>query len=133
MTVTTWTPLPASAFRKTGRVALGEVVVDGDYVDSLAGECVQKDGKGRHEGLSLSGGHLGYLSLVQDDTSDELHVVVDHVPGYRVTSGYPSMVPIGLVALDTDVIVLGAELAVHVGGGHFDDLFLLEPANRAWR
>ena len=38
------------------------------------------------------------------------------------------MVPIGLVALYPDVVVLGAELAVHVGGGHFYDLFLLEPA-----
>ena len=109
-------------------VSLGEVVVYGDHMDTLAGQRIQENRQSSHESLSLTGGHLGYLALMQNDTAYKLHVVVDHVPGKRVSACHPSVVPISLVSLDPDVVMLGAELAVHVGSGHFDDLFLLEPA-----
>ena len=109
-------------------VTLGQVVVDRHHMHSLACQRIEKYGEGRHQGLSLTGGHLGYLSLMQDDTSDELHVIVDHVPCGRVPSGHPCMAPVCLVPLYADIVVLGAELAVHIGGSHLDDFLFLEPA-----
>ena len=58
------------------RVAAGEVVVDGDQVDAVAGERVQEHGAGRGQGLALAGLHLGDRAVVQDHAADQLDVVV---------------------------------------------------------
>ena len=40
-------------------VSLGEVVVDGHHVYAFAREGVEEYGESRHEGLTLTGSHLG--------------------------------------------------------------------------
>ena len=55
-------------------VAAGEVVVDRDDVDALAGERVEVDRQGRDEGLAFAGPHLGDRALVQHHAADELDV-----------------------------------------------------------
>ena len=57
-------------------VALGEVVVDGDDVDAVAGERVEVDGKRGDQRLAFAGLHLGDLALVQHHAADQLHVEV---------------------------------------------------------
>ena len=71
-------------------VPLGQVVVDRDDVDPLAGEGVEVHRQGGHQGLALARGHLGDLPLVQDHAADELHVEVAHVqhaPGHLAAEG----------------------------------------------
>ena len=66
------------------RVALGQVVVDGDDVHAPAAEAVQVDGQGGHEGLALAGLHLRDPAEVQGGPAHELDVVValaDDPPG----------------------------------------------------
>ena len=55
-------------------VALGEVVVDGDDVDALAGQRVEIDRERRDQGLAFAGLHLGDVALVQHHAADQLHV-----------------------------------------------------------
>ena len=55
-------------------VALGEVVVDRDEVDALAGERVQVERQRRDERLALAGLHLGDVALVEDDPAHQLDV-----------------------------------------------------------
>ena len=55
-------------------VAAGEVVVDGDDVDALAGERVEIDRKRRHQRLAFAGLHLGDVALVQHHAADQLDV-----------------------------------------------------------
>ncbi len=55
-------------------VAPGEVVVDGDDVDALAGECAEIDRKRRHQRLAFAGLHLGDVAFVQYHAADQLHV-----------------------------------------------------------
>ena len=57
-------------------VAGGQVVVDRDHVDALAGEGVEVDGQGRDEGLALAGLHLGDPPEVQRHAAHELDVEV---------------------------------------------------------
>ena len=56
------------------RVALGEVVVDRDQVDALAGQRVQVERLDGDEGLALAGLHLGDVALVEDDAAHLLDV-----------------------------------------------------------
>ena len=66
-------------------VAAGEVVVDRDDVDALAGQRVEDDGERRGERLALAGLHLGDVAAVQDHPADELDVEVAHA--HRAPAG----------------------------------------------
>ena len=66
------------------RVALGQVIIDRDNVDSLARQSVEVGGQGGHQGLAFTGLHLGDTALVQDDAAHHLHPVgahAQHAPG----------------------------------------------------
>ena len=56
------------------RVALGEVVVDGDDVDAALRQRIEVDGERGDQRLALAGLHLGDLALVQHHAADHLHV-----------------------------------------------------------
>ena len=55
-------------------VAAGEIVVDGDDVDALAGERVEVDGERGDQRLALAGLHLGDGAFVEHHAADQLHV-----------------------------------------------------------
>ena len=55
-------------------VAAGEIVVDGDDVDALAGQRVEIDRERRHQRLAFAGLHLGDVALVQHHAADQLDV-----------------------------------------------------------
>jgi hypothetical protein len=55
-------------------VAAGQVVVDGDHVDALAGERVQIHGQRGDQRLAFAGLHLRDFAAMQDDAADQLHV-----------------------------------------------------------
>ena len=59
-------------------VAAGQVVVDRDHVDALAGQRVEHDRQRGGQRLALAGLHLGDVAAVQDHPADELHVEVAH-------------------------------------------------------
>jgi len=69
-------------------VATREVVVGGDELGVAADEGVEIKRKRGDEGLAFAGGHLGNLALVQGNATDELHVVVDHVPRELMVTDY---------------------------------------------
>ena len=57
-------------------VSFGEVVVDGDDVDSFFVERVERGGQGGDERLAFACFHLGDVAFVQGDSSDDLHIEV---------------------------------------------------------
>ena len=59
-------------------VALGQIVVHGDDVHALAGQCVQIGGQGGHQGFTFTGFHLGDAALMQHNAADKLHGVRTH-------------------------------------------------------
>ena len=59
-------------------VALGQIVVDGDDVDALAGQRVQVGGQRGHQRLAFTGLHLGDAALMQDDAAHQLDRVGAH-------------------------------------------------------
>ncbi len=62
-------------------LVLGEVVVDGDDMDTLAGEGVEVARQGRDERLALTGLHLGDVAQVQGGTAHDLDVEVPLAEG----------------------------------------------------
>ena len=64
-------------------VALGEVVVDGDDMDALAGERVEIDRQRRDQGLAFAGAHLGDARLVEHHAADQLDIEMPHAEHRR--------------------------------------------------
>ena len=61
-----------------GRVATGQVVVDGHQVHTAPGERIQVDRHGGDQRLALAGLHLGDGALVKRDRAHDLHVERTH-------------------------------------------------------
>ena len=61
-------------------VALSQVIVDSDDMDTLALQSVQINRHGSNQRLTLTGGHLSNLALMQRDPADELDVKRHHIP-----------------------------------------------------
>ncbi len=60
------------------RVALGQVVVDGDHVDAPAGHRVERGRDGTDERLALAGLLLRDAALVEDDGAHQLDIEGAH-------------------------------------------------------
>ena len=61
------------------RVALGQVIVDRDHVDALAGKRVEVARQRGDQRLAFAGFHFGDLALVQHHAANQLHVEMAHV------------------------------------------------------
>ena len=108
-------------------VALRQIVVDGDHVDAISREGIQEHGERSHERFTFAGCHLRDFSLMQDDTSDELHVVVYHVPCDFIAAGHPMVAVYGFVAFDgKKVFSFCCQFAVEIAGCDFDCFIFFE-------
>ena len=101
-------------------VTLGEIVVHGYDMYTIAREGVEEHRQSGDERLTLTSSHLGNLSLVKYDTTEELYVVVNHLPFEVIASGSPVVVIDCLVAVDGDKVLawVGSQFAVEVSGSH---------------
>ena len=59
-------------------IALREVIVHGNQMNSLAGQRVEISRQGSHQRLAFTRTHLGNLTLMQRHATDELHVEMAH-------------------------------------------------------
>ena len=62
------------------RVTLCQIVVDGHHMHTVTGKGIQEHREGSHEGFTFTSRHLSDLSLMEHDTTKQLHVVVNHLP-----------------------------------------------------
>ncbi len=58
------------------RVALGQIVIDGDDMNTLARQRVQVGCQRGHQGFTFAGLHLGNPAIVEHHAADQLDVVV---------------------------------------------------------
>ncbi len=84
------------------RVALCQIVVDGDDMNAAAGERVEIDRKRGDERLAFAGLHLGNLAFVEDHSADQLDVEMP-LPE-RALGSFPN----GRKGRDQDVVERGA-------------------------
>lgn len=112
------------------RVSLGQVVVHRDQVHALLGQRVEEYGERRYECLSFTRRHLGDLALVEHHAAEQLYVVMDHVPFQVVAARHPVVGIDGLVALDTDEVLLGGQIPVEIVGRDDHLVVLCEAACR---
>ena len=121
-------------------VTAREVIVHGHDMHTLVSEGVEEDGQGSDERLTFTGSHLGdgaaLLLVVFDcsmehDATEELHVIVHHIPCDFVTPRQPMVVVESFVAINLDKVEsrVGSQILIKLGGGHLDGLVLRETAS----
>jgi len=74
-------------------VATGQIIVDGDDVNALAGNRIEVGRQGGDQGLAFTGTHFGDLPVVQDHAADQLDIEVAHAehPLARLTDDSKSL------------------------------------------
>ena len=112
------------------RVTFGQVVVYGYDMHTITCQRVQEYRQGCHQCFTFTGRHFRNLTFMQNDTTEQLDIVVDHVPGYFVTAGNPMVVVEGFVAVNFHKVEFGSQVAVEVVCCHFDRFVLCETASR---
>ena len=88
------------------RVTLGQIVVHCYYVNTITGQCVQEYWQGSHKRLTFTSCHLGNLTLMQNNTTKQLYVVVYHFPLEVVASCSPVIMIDGFITIDGDEVLL---------------------------
>ena len=62
------------------RVTASKVVVYGHEMNAAPGERIQVNRTGCDQSFALTGRHLGNFAFVQDDSTNELNIEMNHVP-----------------------------------------------------
>ena len=107
------------------RVTFSKVVVDGNHMYTTSCQGIEEHWQGGNESLTLTSCHLGNLALMEHRATNELNIVVYHVPRHLVATGFPVVVVDGFIALNVEeVMSVGSEFAVEVGSGYLYCLVL---------
>ena len=69
---------------------------------------------------------------MEHHATNQLDVIVNHLPSHRVTARKPRMAVDGLVAFDLHKILGHSKFAIKVGRRHLDTLVFLEAARRVF-
>ena len=75
-------------------------------MNTVTCQCIQEYRQGSHKCLTLTSCHLGNLSLMQNHTTKQLNIVVNHFPLQVVTACSPVIVVNSLVTIDSDEVFL---------------------------
>ena len=95
---------------------------------TVTGQSIQEYRKSSYKCLTFTGCHFSNFSLMQDNTTEQLDVVMNHIPSYFITACHPMIFPICLVSVNTDKILsLSSQFTVHIGSSHLY-FFIFRPA-----
>ena len=122
-------------------VTFGEVVVDCHHVYTLMRQGIEVHRQGCHKGLTFTGSHLRNRSAllfvvlhraVQHHATEQLHVIVHHVPRDLVSAGHPVVMIDRFVAFYLHEVEprVSRQIAVQLRCGNLDGLVLRETASR---
>jgi len=113
------------------RVTLRQVVVHGHHMYTVSSQSIQEYRQGSHQCLTFTRCHLGNLSLVEYHTTEQLHIVVYHVPNGIVSTCSPMILPNGLVTFNAHkVLTLCRQITVKISCSHLHFAILSETAGR---
>jgi hypothetical protein len=81
-------------------------------VYALSAQRIEVSRQGRNKGFTFTCGHFGNFTVVQHHATDELNIVMHHVPNYLGARGLPAVFIDGFVAFDTHKILRSGQVAV---------------------
>ena len=101
-------------------IPAGQVIVHRNDVNPFTRQGIEVGRECTHEGFTFTRCHLGDLAGMQYITTDQLHIIVHHVPGDGAAGGGPGVFINGFIALDGKVVFFNGQRLIEFGGGYFD-------------
>ena len=99
-------------------------------MNTVARKSIEEDRKGGHKGLSFTRCHFGNLTFVENHATEQLNIVVNHVPLHVIASGNPVIVINGLIVFNGHKVVSSGQRAVEVGSRNHHLAVLSEATSR---
>ena len=111
------------------RVTLGKIVVHGNNVNTVSCKCIEEYRQCSHKGLTFTCCHFCNLTLMEYCTTEELYIVMYHLPFQIISTSCPVVVINSIVTIDSDKVFLWirSQLTVEVSSCHHS-LFVLGKA-----
>ena len=101
------------------RVTLSQVVVHRNNVYAVTGKRVQENRQSSHQGFTLTGSHFGNFTLVENHTTEQLALVVGHIPSNFRAARHPMVMVDSLIAIDCqEILASSRQFAIVVGSGN---------------
>ena len=109
-------------------VTFSEVVVHRHHVHTLVRQSIEEDWQCSHQRLTFTRSHLGYLTFVQNDTTNQLHIIMHHIPHHFVSACGPRVVIDGFITVYFYKVktCVGCQIAIHLRSGHYHGFVLSE-------
>ena len=119
------------------RVTLSEIIIDSHHMHAFVGHSIEEYWQGSHQGLTLTRSHLGdrttLLFIVLDGTveyhtTNELHIIMHHIPYDFIATRSPSIVVDSFIAINLHKVeaCIRSQVAIHLGSCHGDGLVFSE-------
>ena len=80
-----------------------QVIVDSYHMHPLTRQAIEISRQGSHQRFTLTRSHFGNFTVVQHHTTDQLHIVVDHIPHDLSARSIPAVLPDSLITFDTHI------------------------------
>ncbi len=111
-------PVELVQWAHPGRVTLRQVVVHRNHVHTAARQCIEVNRQSSHQGFTFTGRHFRNFSAVQYHTTDELYIVMYHIPFDWSTGSVPFVFPESFVAFDDHEIFGRSQTMIVFRCGH---------------
>ena len=99
-------------------ITFGQIIIYRNNMHALVRKRVKEHRQSSHKGLTLTGSHLGNLTLMEHHATYQLYIVMNHVPCDFITASHPVVVVNGLIAIYLHKIKTGSQIAVEIIGSH---------------
>ena len=91
---------------------------------AIPGKSIQKYRQSRDKSFSFTCRHFGNFALVQNDTAEQLDIIMNHVPCHLIASGYPVILIDGFISFDMYKIMSQCQFPVKRCSSHGDRFIL---------
>ena len=97
------------------RVTFRKVIIHRHHVYTISCQCIQEYRQSSHKCLTLTSCHFRNFSFMEHNTTEQLYIVMYHVPDCIVSTGTPMIEPNSLVTFYTDeIFTLSRQVAIKI-------------------
>jgi hypothetical protein len=83
-------------------------------MNSFSRQSIKVNRKCSNKSFSFTGSHFSYLSLVKYNSSDQLYIIMNHIPSDHISTGNPAGVVPGFIPVYCDICFHGCKITVHL-------------------
>ena len=109
-------------------VTLCQIIVDRHDMNATTSQCIQVGRQSRNQRFSFPSRHFGDFSFVENHTTDQLDIVMNHIPNNFRAGCQPAIMPNGNFSLDFNILFGYRQFPISHRSGNFQFSVFLKSA-----